>query len=584
MIDLISAMSLVMVSWFLLFLLFAGLGLVVQRALGHLPTSGTFWLESFWLGWCLAILILQFWHFFAPVNDVIAVILSVIALILIFLHRGYLFLSLRKLSHYRVFMTLFFIALLWFANRAIDAPVAYDTGFRDIQAIMWIDTYPIIPGMNNLFSSLAFNQSYYLYGALLDFGVWTGRAHHIAIGLLYMAFLAQGIWGGIKLVQHRDGQVVRWTSIYYAVLVPYVFYNSIQRGAVSHFLTDAPVDLIGFLSMGFVLDFVQFYRTSSDHRPYHIIKIAILILTGFTLKQSFIIFGLTLGLLVLLVWSARGGFQRGASEFLRLVAWVLGYGLLLLIPWMARGVITSGYIAYPQSIGAFDVDWREPIELLEERQQTLATNTRIRSGDPDEILADWGWVIPWFKDLSGNVFYFSLPVLIVVVSLMLYGIGKFHIRNAKTNNSLPIWILLPIFTMFIVWFISAPNIKYVGYLIWILVAVCVILAVSVWHDIVWRWRKYGILLVIVAVFVYSGYLTVSLRAFPLPAGPEDGFYEHAMPPVKTFVTDSGLAVNTPDSHIKLCWNIPLPCTPLPRVRLYLRVPDDITQGFGVVPK
>lgn len=584
MVELISPMSLILVSWLVLFLMFSGLGFLVQRIFHQQVVSGSLWLEAFWLGWALSLLLLQLWHFIFPVNDLILIIFLIIGVLSLALHRHQLLPIIRRLQQNRGFIVIFVLLLLWLSNLAIDMPTAFDTGFRDIQAVMWLDTYPIVPGLNNLFSSLAFNQSVYLYDALLDASIWSGRAYHIATGLLLVTFLAYAVQSAIQLLRHRDGQAIRWSWILMTLLIPYILFDTVRRGAITHYLTDTPVDLIGFLSVAFVLDFVQFYRVGESPNTYPIIKIAFLILTGFTIKQSFVIFGLGLGILVLSVWIRRGGFQKGMGGFLRIILPILVYGLLIGVPWMARGVVTSGYIAYPQSFGRFDVDWAESPKLIQERQEMLATNTRIRYGDSDEVLSSWDWVRPWYQDVSSNIFEFTMPVTLSLGLLIAFTVGRVRHRKEKSEYLIGIWVLLPMLIMMAVWFLSAPNIKYIKYILWINVGMLAILNVVTWSKLMWQWRIYAVFAILAVALLYVFYLMVSMRAFPLMAGPDGGFYVHPMPPVKIVEIQNGATINTPDSHIKQCWDIPLPCTPTARTRIFERVSGDLRHGFGLIPK
>ena len=136
MVELISPMSLILVSWLVLFLMFGGLGFFVQ-AISHQPmVSGSLWLDAFWLGWALSLLLLQLWHFVFPVNDIILIVFMLVGFLSIVIHRHKLLLIIRRLKHNRVFIVIFVLLLLWLSNRAIDMPTAFDTGFRDIQAVM----------------------------------------------------------------------------------------------------------------------------------------------------------------------------------------------------------------------------------------------------------------------------------------------------------------------------------------------------------------------------------------------------------------------------------------------------------------
>ena len=149
------------------------------------------------------------------------------------------------------------------SNRAIEMPDAFDTGFRDIQAVMWTDSFPAVPGLNNLFSSLAYNHSVYLYDALLDVSHWSGRSFHIATGLLIMVMVAKSLQAAKRLYRCRDGLGVRWSWVFAALFLPYLMFYTLGRGGITHFLTDTAVDLVGILALIYLLDFVQEFHPVS---------------------------------------------------------------------------------------------------------------------------------------------------------------------------------------------------------------------------------------------------------------------------------------------------------------------------------
>lgn len=111
-----------------------------------------------------------------------------------------------------------------------------------------------------------------------------------------------------------------------------------------------------------------------------------------------------------------------------------------------------------------------------------------------------------------------------------------------------------------------------------------ILALLAWYRVAWHWRVYSVFGVTGVGLLYCGYMIIALQAYPLPAGPDNGFYVRPMPPIKVVVTQSGAEIHTPDSHIRQCWNIPLPCTPVPHTRIFERVPGEMRHGFGLKPK
>src|SRR5688500_16524798 len=54
------------------------------------------------------------------------------------------------------------------AYLAAGPPLVYDTGFYHAQAVRWINEYPAVPGLANLHGRLAFNSSWFVWGALWD--------------------------------------------------------------------------------------------------------------------------------------------------------------------------------------------------------------------------------------------------------------------------------------------------------------------------------------------------------------------------------------------------------------------------------
>lgn len=579
MLDLIYPMGAVLLSWLLLFLLFSGLGIIVLRLLGQRMESGTRLLDAFWLGWSLALALLQVWHFAFPVNDLLLAILAAAAAILLYSQRRAIGQIVRRLWLTPSFVLLYVLVALWMANRSLGMPIAYDTGFRDIQAVMWIDAYPIVPGLANLFSSLGYNHSVYLYDALLDASIWSGRSFYIATGLLLMVYLAFALHAALQMVRHRCGAGLRWSWIFATLTIPYVMYYTIPWGGITHFLTDTVVDLLGFLTTIYLLDFLQDRDAPSGARYYGILRLAILILAGFTVKQTFIVYGLTTGVLAVVVWLRRGGAGLARPRIRSLALFTGIWALALFVPWMIRGVVTSGYVAYPHSIGRVEVDWVLPVEHIEVRQRNLAANTRLRGVNKDEVLSSWQWLAPWLERLLRNVMTTVLPAIITTGSLCFYLAGIWRNRRHRFDSALGLYIMAPICLTLVVWFFSYPNEKYVRYIFWSCGALSLMLALFSWPKVRWRQRILVIYAVLALCLGFVMYSIIRQETWPLSAGPDDGFYAHPLPPIREFETSSGLKVNAPDSRIAQCWHIPLPCTPYPAINLTSRVSGDIASGF-----
>ncbi len=580
MLELAAAMGWVAASWLAFFLIFCGLGLLALRALGQKQLTGWLLIDSFWLGWALAIGALQFWHFFFPVNDAILILFALVASVMLLSRRRALGGALKHLRQQRGFLLFFSLLLLWFANRALGMPLAFDTGFRDLQAVMWIDSYAIVPGLGNLFASLAYNHSVYLYNALLDTAIWSGISYRIATGLLLLVYLAYAIRCALALYRCREPERIRWSWIAALLTIPFVLHYTTSWSGITHYLTDTVVDILGFLTLIYMLDILQDWNDKSGYSHYQVMRLAILILLGMTVKQSYVVYGMGTAALLAILWARRGGAAFGLRAAMRIALPIAAIGAALLLPWAARGLMTSGYIAYPQSIGRLEVDWAMPRAHMQDRQQDLATNTRQRGADPALVLASSDWLGPWLLNFVSNLFATVLPSVITIAALALYGAGRARQRQRYTPE-LGLWLLAPMLLMLAVWFVSLPEIKYVRYLFWNLAAVSAVLAFLAWQSQPLQIRL-GIvyaLMLICAAYVF--FLVLGQGTGPLPAGPDRGFHLHWQTEYSQFTTDSGLVVNIPTHGSKQCWHTPLPCTPHPSAALQERVPGELRYGFTV---
>jgi uncharacterized protein YceK len=574
MLDLVAPMGAVLLSWLLLFLLFSGLGIGILKLMRQPLASGSVWLDSFWLGWALSLGLMQIWHLAFPINDALVLIFALVAAVSLMRQRQNGLDALKSLRGSKLPLLVFALLAIWFSNRALGMPIAYDTGYRDIQAVLWIDAYPIVPGLGNLFWSLAFNQSVYLYDALLDTSIWSGQSVYICTGLLLVVYLAQAFNGAARLARSHTAEDLRWSSIFSTLTLPFILFQAVRWGGITHFLTDTVVDLIGFLTVIYLLDFLQFWRAARGSRDYHLYRLAIIIIIGCTIKQSFVVFGLASAAFVVAVWARRGGLRTNPI----IVLPILLFALAVLLPWMARGFITSGYAAYPQSIGRIELDWTMPKEQVELRQRTLATNTRLRGADPEEVLASWEWLRPWLQKLLSNFFPTLLPTVISVVAIALHLAASGKRPRGGQAPGVRWHALIPLMIMLLFWFFTVPNDKYVRYVFWSFAALSSTMAALAWHWIAWRRRVLALFALVLLCLAYVAYLIVRHDEVIVPAGANNGFHALIQPAYEEFVTDDGTIINHP-TRLNQCWQVPLPCTPYPHAGISARVPGELSHGF-----
>ena len=333
--------------------------------------------------------------------------------------------------------------------------------------------------------------------------------------------------------------------------------------------------------MRYLLDFLQGWRPHRPDREHLIVRPVVLILVGLTIKQTFIVFGLAVGATVFYVWLKRGGYRHDRQRAIRLLTLTMTLACAMLLPWMARGLVTSGYVAFPQTVGRAEFDWAIPPEQLLSRQRTMSTNTRIRGGDQDEVLGSWNWLGPWLAKYVRNIMPTMLPTLISLGTLALYAWGRLRNREMNRDYRPALLALAPLLILLVFWFFTFPEPKYVRYIFWSLAALGAILAFEAWPTVDLRLRIIAAQGLALLCLAYVAMLVVRLNSYPLPAGPEGGFYEHWPVPYDQYETNSGLQLHVPRGHVNQCWHTPLPCTPFPVAELEARVPGELRHGFRI---
>jgi hypothetical protein len=573
--KLLVGIILVIPTWIALGLIFAGVGLVARRVYGLKLQGAESLLTSFWLGWAFALLFLQLWHLYLPVDGRALSVVTALGLAGLFWNRQDLWALLTKrVSGKYLFFFFLLLTALWIADHAILLPMFYDSGLYHLHAVRWPNAYPIVPGLGNLHHRLAFNSSYFLYVALLEVGPWAQRSQHLANGLLLWALVAQMLLCGFKLIWRSNPKL----EVYYlfnVMLLP----ATLKMGA--HFFVaspspDLPIFVLGMVVSAALLKFLIDREGDPEEGGYALWFITAIAAAGITVKLNFLALGVTASMLAWVIWFKRArGQDRANPRYI--VVWVIIWGALVLLPWMIRGVITSGYIAFPLTFGSFKVEWRMPYEQVLQLDRWIRSWTRAPGMDPSEVLGNWQWLGPWFLSLVKTEE--SLVNLVTPVILtMVFGALALYYRCAQRGKWAGqglawVFLLCPVASI-LWWFFTAPDIRLAGAGFWILAAGCVALSIGSVEDL-----PNPIMSPLFAPCLALALCLIFLDKPLLPGRKRSGdFHEISKVELKTFVTRSGLMVYTPKDGGQ-SWDAPLPCTPYPQADLRLRKAGDLGSGF-----
>ena len=202
-----QSMAYILIPWIFIIAIFSGIGFFWRRAFGLRKITIEACFQAFWLGYASAIMVLQLWHFWFKV-DVFALVLIVLIGIsgLIWNSRNlYQFVFSGFKRNIPILLIILFIGW-WLSNRATGQVGPFDAGLYHLQLVMWFSKYPLIPGLGNLHGRFAFNNSHFLYAALLDVGPWAKKSYVIANGAFMYVLIAQVVLYIMKLVKGPDGR------------------------------------------------------------------------------------------------------------------------------------------------------------------------------------------------------------------------------------------------------------------------------------------------------------------------------------------------------------------------------------------
>jgi hypothetical protein len=623
----ILAHAAILGTWLLLFVLFAGSGLLARRLFGARGLEAGELPVTFWVGWAGTLALLQLWHLFARVDGAALLVLVLPGLAGLVAGRDELRSALATLKRrHAVAMLLALPALFLLANRAIGPPLNPDSGYYHVPSIRWILEHPLVIGLGNLDSLLVYNSSHYLHAAALWSTPWSRGAHHVANGLLLVPVILQIAHSMAELA----AGAARLRHLYWALLCGPVL-SMVLGPNVSSFSPDLPVALLQWVLCGHVLGLFEHPRSARDE-GWSLVTAAVLAALGVTVKLSFAALGLGLCAVAACVWLWRPRSSEAAIER-RALAWVGAVAGLVLGVWMLRGILLSGYPAYPSPVPSAPVSWRVPEALIEADLLQIRAWSRAPWLGRDVTLGSWGWLDPWSRTVV-RFYHFDLivPLLLGLTGCAL-GFVYRRPRGAEPRGGFTVPAACA--AALAVWFTQAPDPRFAlgpawsfaaaswalalsGYVqsagerplaaagwplvlvalgpavfpraasavLWAVMGVPALCAVLV----LWRRSVRATFVAALAALWMSALLTAAAagpyRKLPLLLGPGPASGLHPMPSPRklgTFRTDWGVELSVPGRGI-VCWDAAPPCTKRPSAGVRMRREGDLSAGFVREPR
>jgi len=545
--------------------------------LHSLPVHSPF--LTIWLGWAFSLFLLQTIQLVSPVDFQVSLLIFIAGI-------AFSIPTLRNLFRQQTGTILYsnwhyglciLVIASWVACRSMLPDTTGDAAVYYFNTIRWLNSYSIIPGLGNLHGRLAFNQSFFVYAASLNFFPYFEYGFRLANGFLFLVLFSEVMWRVVAAARnHRELRDSHpFTHLTYAFVLPlliYIGWTSLGTGTPD--LTSTILQIQLFLTL------VQGISTSSDviKRDDTLLILVIMAVTALTVKLSNFVFVVAVTGIAFYYFVCD--IHERQERFLRIGSFFFPPALVLSI-WTTRGYILSGVPFFPLTWFHLSTDWAVPLDKVREEAEWIYSWARAPRVHKSKVLGSWDWFYPWFQRVSTMIvdlvhpLVFGLSVLLVTIATRIIVIRK---------NLLPslseFLLLLPIVAGLIYWFVMAPDPRYAGAVFWLFALGSVLVCLSHAHYLFPK-RMFAF----VACMLFLGMELLLIRSFfrhPDLFGDIStaGFYPIATAPMVQKSTRSGLVVYTPQAADDRCWDAPLPCTPYFNPNLRLRN-NDLAAGFTV---
>lgn len=297
------------------------------------------------------------------------------------------------------------LATLYLAAAALGPVTNYDSGLYHLGAIAYAGDYAAVPGLANLYFPLGYANAEFPLAALLGNGPWDGVGFRLLNGLL-LALVAVDLVVRARERRLTPGFFVLAVGVA-AAWVPMV---ALSDYWVTSPTSDSAVLALTLVATAYLVDAVAGDRDWGVHAGTSIAISTLLVM----LRPTMAVYAVMV-VLVLVVRAARGSRRLRFSSPWR-AATVIGAAVMLAgLVTTARDYVLSGWLQFPLSVHAFDVDWLAP-NPIDVRTATLGA-----ARDPLDLwtaATSWGWIPTWVGGLPSQWETFEFAAIAVVATVL----------------------------------------------------------------------------------------------------------------------------------------------------------------------
>ena len=331
-------------------------------------------------------------------------------------------------------LPLVFIALLI----SVGPPLNWDTGLYHLQAIKWIEAYAVVPGLANLHGRFGFNPNIFTLFSLTSLSKLFGQEIFSLNFLLFSVFVMHFV--NKLYINFKEESISN-----------YFIFNLLIFVTILNLSDNLSSPSPDFISLSFPLFIFSYltktYAVSDQHNAKHYPTILILSIYIITVKLA----TLPILLLAILMYATHSFNKR---ELLILIPLLT----LILAPWLIRNIILSGWLIYPfPLIDLFNFDWK--VQLAQVQLEKLLITGFARSHGQQNEAAYYMDIVEWFPmwwhGLTRNYKIIFLAATIFPVFLFTQNLFK----KVKMNFGTLV-VVISSFIGVLFWFIRAPDFRF----------------------------------------------------------------------------------------------------------------------------
>jgi hypothetical protein len=392
-------------------------------------------------GLLLIIFISLFFNFFFPLIYLKPIV--IIFGLFLFIYAFYK--KIFELNFVLYFIIIFFItSISFYSNANVDSLMYH------LQIIKWLSLHKISFGLTNLEIRLGFNSSWHSLVALLDLSIYKFSAKYYISAIILSSLIYETIKKKTK-INYSD--IFLYLSI--SFLIFFSFLHPFRNGIILNHLGNPERDIVAML---FFFLTIFFFFKSLENPKNNKNYINLLSISLFLCITSRL---MTSPMIILLVIILLKNKTYKAINFTTIVLFITS------ILWILRSFFLSGCLFFPFHQTCFKIGWAtntKEIQFFVEEAMRISRTLPTRNGvnDLDFSLNSYKWIPQWIND-----YFFSAALLQISASIILIMIFSFIItgffNKYKSTNSIKItdfYLLICLIGITILWFVSAPEIRY----------------------------------------------------------------------------------------------------------------------------